>query len=131
VEENLRVPAAQRGPWNATQVFALFPRLGERRNARALLLNPRLLLLDEPSEGLAPRIVKNVFEVIVRMRAEGMSVLLVEQNVRVALAVASQVSVLNDGRIAYTGRSVDFATDEDRLQRLVGARARIAAEKAL
>ena len=125
--------------------YSLFPRLAERRHslgrhlsggeqemlaiARALLLNPRLLILDEPSQGLAPLIVKGVFEVIATMRREGMAVLLVEQNVRAATAVSDRVYVLNDGRVVFSGRSAEFAADEERVQVLAGARARKRAER--
>ena len=138
VEENLRVPAARPGQWRREELFSLFPRLAERRQnlgrhlsggeqemlaiARALLLNPRLLVLDEPSQGLAPLIVRNVFEVIAKMRREGISVLLVEQNVRAATEIADRVYVLSDGRVAYSGTSADFLADEERLHSLVGAR---------
>jgi branched-chain amino acid transport system ATP-binding protein len=93
VEENLRVPLRRPGPWTVKRLFELFPRLAERRTsfgrhlsggeqemlaiARALLINPRLLMLDEPSQGLAPRIVKDVLGVIGTMRREGIAVLLV------------------------------------------------------
>ncbi|HLJ64366.1 MAG TPA: ABC transporter ATP-binding protein, partial [Stellaceae bacterium] len=98
VEENLLVPRERPGPWTIARIYALFPRLEERRHnrgrqlsggeqemlaiARALLLNPKLLILDEPSQGLAPLIVRDVFRIIAQMRDEGISVLLVEQNVR-------------------------------------------------
>jgi len=101
VDENLRVPVDRPGPWTIPRIYELFPRLAERKGnkgrqlsggeqemlsiGRALLLNPRLLFLDEPSQGLAPLIVRDVFNVVVKMRNEGMSVLLVEQNVRGAV----------------------------------------------
>jgi branched-chain amino acid transport system ATP-binding protein len=90
VAENLRVPAARSGPWTEERVYQLFPRLYERRGnrgrqlsggeqemlaiGRALILNPRLLILDEPSQGLAPLIVREVFDVVTRMRSEGTAV---------------------------------------------------------
>ena len=98
VEENLKVPIERPGPWTIARIYELFPRLAERKNnrgrqlsggeqemlaiARALLLNPKLLLLDEPSQGLAPLIVQDVFKVVTSAREQGISVLLVEQNVR-------------------------------------------------
>ncbi len=139
VEENLKVPIDTAGPWNIEAVYELFPRLKERRMnkgrqlsggeqemlsiARALLLNPKLLILDEPSQGLAPLIVREVFRIITKMRADGISVLLVEQNVRMSLEVADYVYVLNDGEIAYEGTAADLQADEARLQSLAGVSA--------
>ncbi|WP_050629409.1 ABC transporter ATP-binding protein [Bradyrhizobium viridifuturi] len=140
VEDNLRVPAVRPGPWNTTRVFETFPRLAERRDnrgrqlsggeqemlsiARALLLNPKLLLLDEPSQGLAPLIVKEVFQIIKTMRQEGISILLVEQNVRVSLAVADRAYVLDDGAIIYSGSAAELAGDEERVRSMAGASAK-------
>jgi branched-chain amino acid transport system ATP-binding protein len=139
VEENLKVPLARSGSWTIERVFETFPRLAERRSnrgrqlsggeqemlsiARALVLNPKLLLLDEPSQGLAPLIVKEVFRIIGSMRAEGISVLLVEQNVRVSLAVADRAYVLDNGAIVYHGGAKELAEDEERVQALAGASA--------
>ncbi len=139
VDENLKVPLDRPGPWTVARVYELFPRLAERKSnkgsqlsggeqemlwiARALLLNPRLLLLDEPSQGLAPLIVQDVFKVIVSTCKEGMSVLLVEQNVRAAVEIADRAYVLDDGRIAYAGAAAEFAKDEERVRALAGASA--------
>ena len=139
VDENLRVPLERSGPWTVDRVYALFPRLAERRAskgrqlsggeqemlaiARALLLNPRLLMLDEPSQGLAPLIVRQVCDVIVTMRKQGMAVLLVEQNVRAAVEIADRAYVLDDGRVAYEGPAAEFARDEERVRELAGASA--------
>ncbi|QDL37143.1 ABC transporter ATP-binding protein [Rhodoferax sediminis] len=139
VDENLKVPMDRPGPWTLARVYELFPRLAERKNnkgsqlsggeqemlaiSRALLLNPRLLLLDEPSQGLAPLIVQDVFRVIVSTCKEGMSVLLVEQNVRAAVEIADRAYVLDDGRIAYAGSAAEFAKDEERVRALAGASA--------
>jgi branched-chain amino acid transport system ATP-binding protein len=139
VEENLKVPAERQGPWTIPRIYALFPRLGERRSskgrqlsggeqemlavARALLLNPKLLLLDEPSQGLAPLIVREVFRVIASMRDEGIAILLVEQNVRAAVAIADRAYVLDDGRIVYEGDAKSFGADEERVRALAGASA--------
>lgn len=139
VEENLRVPLERAGPWSVERVYQLFPRIAERRNhkgrqlsggeqemlaiARALVLNPRLLMLDEPSQGLAPLIVEDVFRVIVAMRNEGMSVLLIEQNVRAAVEIADTAFVLDDGRVVYSGSAAEFGKDEERVRALAGASA--------
>jgi branched-chain amino acid transport system ATP-binding protein len=139
VDENLRVPVDRPGPWTVQRVYELFPRLAERKGnkgrqlsggeqemlaiGRALLLNPKLLFLDEPSQGLAPLIVRDVFNVVVKMRNEGMSVLLVEQNVRGAVEIADRAYVLDDGRIVYEGPAAEFAKDEARVRALAGASA--------
>jgi len=91
--------------------------------ARALLLNPRLLILDEPSQGLAPLIVREVFRIIAQMRAEGISVLLVEQNVRMSLEITDDVYVIENGQVVYSGPAAEFGADEERIQALAGASA--------
>jgi branched-chain amino acid transport system ATP-binding protein len=137
VEENLLVPLERPGPWNLERVYGLFPRLKERRMnkgrqlsggeqemlsiGRALMLNPKILLLDEPSQGLAPLIVQEVFNVIVKVRNEGMSVLLVEQNVRAAVEIADTACVLDDGRVVFQGNAREFAADEAKVRALAGA----------
>ncbi len=139
VEENLKVPVDRPGPWSIARVYELFPRLAQRKSnkgrqlsggeqemlaiARALLLNPKLLLLDEPSQGLAPLIVRDVFNVIVATRNEGTSVLLIEQNVRAAVEVADRAYVLDEGAIVYEGSAAEFGQDEERVRALAGASA--------
>jgi len=139
VDENLRVPVDRPGPFNVERVYQLFPRLGERKTnkgrqlsggeqemlaiGRALLLNPKLLFLDEPSQGLAPLIVQDVFRIVTQMRDEGISVLLVEQNVRGAVAIADRAYVLDDGKVVYEGPAAEFAKDEERVRALAGASA--------
>ena len=139
VDENLMVPMERPGPWTIRSVYKLFPRLEERRTnkgrqlsggeqemlaiARALLLNPKLMLLDEPSQGLAPLIVRDVFKVIRTAREAGISVLLVEQNVRAAVDIADRAYVLDDGRVVYEGSAADFGADEERVRDLAGASA--------
>ncbi len=91
--------------------------------ARALLLNPKLLLLDEPSQGLAPLIVQEVFKVVTSAREHGISVLLVEQNVRAAVEIADRAYVLDDGKVVYSGAAAEFAKDEERVRALAGASA--------
>ena len=91
--------------------------------ARALLINPRLLILDEPSQGLAPLVVLEVFRIVQQMKAEGISVLLVEQNARMSLEIADNAYVLDDGIVVYSGLARDLAADEGRVRALAGASA--------
>jgi branched-chain amino acid transport system ATP-binding protein len=139
VDENLRVPIERPGPYTLERVYQLFPRLGERKQnlgrqlsggeqemlsiGRALLLNPRLLILDEPSQGLAPLIVKEVFRIVAQMREEGISVLLVEQNVRMSLEISDHAYVLENGQVVYSGPAAELRSDETRIQALAGASA--------
>jgi branched-chain amino acid transport system ATP-binding protein len=139
VDENLRVPLERQGPWTIDSIYKLFPRLGERKSnrgrqlsggeqemlsiARALLINPKLLILDEPSQGLAPLIVREVFRIVAQMRSEGITVLLVEQNVRMSLEIADHAYVLDDGHVVYSGPAQELAADEARVQSLAGASA--------
>ena len=141
VDENLRVPVERPGPWTVERVYKEFPRLGQRKSnkgaqlsggeqemlsiARALLLNPKLLMLDEPSQGLAPLIVADVFRIIVEARKEGMSILLVEQNVRAAVTIADRAYVLADGSMVYEGSAREFGADEERVRELAGASAEV------
>ena len=139
VEENLKVPLQRPGPWTIERIYALFPSLAERRQnrgrqlsggeqemlsiGRALLINPKLLILDEPSQGLAPLIVREVFRIVARMRDEGISVLLVEQNASMSLEVADHAYVLDDGHVVYSGPARELAADKARVQALAGASA--------
>ena len=139
VEENLKVPLEKAGPWTIARIYELFPRLAERKTnkgrqlsggeqemlaiARALLLNPKILLLDEPSQGLAPLIVQEVFKIVSSARQQGISVLLVEQNVRAAVEIADRAYVLDDGKVVYSGSAAEFAKDEERVRALAGASA--------
>jgi branched-chain amino acid transport system ATP-binding protein len=139
VDENLKVPLQRTGPWTSERVYQLFPRLAERKQnrgrqlsggeqemlsiGRALLLNPRLLILDEPSQGLAPLVVREVFRVIAQMRQDGIAVLLVEQNARMSLEIADHAYVLDGGSIVYSGPAQELAADVARVQALAGASA--------
>ena len=129
VEENLTLGARPGSDdWTLDRIWALFPNLAARRSnrgtelsggeqqmlaiGRALMTSPRLLLLDEPSEGLAPMTVRQVAETIHRLRNEGMSILLVEQNLRLALQLADKVYIMTKGRIVYEGLPDELAKDE-------------------
>ena len=110
------------------RIYALFPRLRERHNqpagtlsggeqqmlaiGRALMSRPRLLLLDEPSMGLAPMVVAEIFATIARLNAEGLSILLAEQNARMALKIATRGYVLQTGRVVIAASAADLATNE-------------------
>ena len=132
VEDNLRLGAfrlRRQGPPHTAleEVYALFPRLRERRTqhagtlsggerqmlamARALMARPDLLMLDEPSLGLAPLIVREIFAIIAGLRARGCAILLVEQNARAALAIADRGYVLETGRITLSGPGAELAKD--------------------
>jgi branched-chain amino acid transport system ATP-binding protein len=138
VEENLTVAGrgvARRG-WTLERVYALFPRLRERAAnranklsggeqqmlaiGRALMSNPALLLMDEPTEGLAPLLVREVGRVIGELKREGLSILLVEQNLPLALGVADRVHILSRGQIVYTGAPAALAADEEVKARYLG-----------
>ncbi|HEX5497121.1 MAG TPA: ABC transporter ATP-binding protein [Mycobacteriales bacterium] len=137
VEENLRIAARHgQGDWTTARIFDMFPRLAQRRRlaagllsggeqqmlaiARALVMSPRILLLDEPSEGLAPVVVEQVGEVIAGLRTSGLSVLLVEQNIGLALPLADTVLIMVKGQIAYRGSQQDFRGDRDTARELLG-----------
>jgi len=120
VEENLAIAARGNGDgWTLERIFADFPGLAARRHnggtqlsggeqqmlaiARALVANPRLMLLDEPSEGLAPRIVRQIADIILRLKQAGMTMLLVEQNLALATELADHVVILGKGRVRWSG----------------------------
>jgi branched-chain amino acid transport system ATP-binding protein len=140
VRENLLV-ARQREravdkPWGLDRIFEMFPRLAERQAqfagtlsggeqqmlaiGRALMGNPRVLLMDEPSEGLAPLIVAEVGRAIRRLKQEGQSIVLVEQNRQLAFEVADQAVILNTGRCAFAGSAADAARDENLIAQNLG-----------
>ena len=138
VEQNLQVATGRRsaGPWTPERVYELLPQLAERRRhradqlsggeqqmlavARALLLNPRLLLLDEPSDGLAPAVVARVARLLADLRDQGLSVLLVEQDLRTAFAVADEVVVMRKGEIVHRSPTLEFRGDAALASRLLG-----------
>jgi branched-chain amino acid transport system ATP-binding protein len=138
VDQNLQVATGRRGagPWTPERVYQLLPQLAERRRhhadqlsggeqqmlaiARALLLNPRLLLLDEPSDGLAPTVVARVASLLADLRDQGLSVLLVEQDLRTAFAVADDVTVMGKGEIVHRSPTIEFRRDAALASRLLG-----------
>jgi branched-chain amino acid transport system ATP-binding protein len=140
VLENLGVAARERGngaePWTVDRVLELFPRLRERGQnragklsggeqqmlaiARALMTNPELLLMDEPTEGLAPLLVREVGRVIESLKASGLSILLVEQNLPLALRLSDHVHVVSRGRIVHSGAPRELAANEEIKSRYLG-----------
>ncbi len=137
VRENLAVAFQKKSStWNLERVFELFPRLKERSGqhagslsggeqqmlaiGRALMGNPRVLLMDEPSEGLAPLIVAEVGRTIARLKSEGQSILLVEQNVKLALELADEVVILNTGRVAFAGTAQAVGENEGMITQHLG-----------
>ena len=136
VRENLDVARGGQGRWNREGVYELFPRLRERASSRAnklsggeqqmlaigrsLMSNPDLLLMDEPTEGLAPLLVAQVGQAIGQLKRAGLSILLVEQNLPMAAAVADRVHVLNRGAIVYSGTPAELLADEDVKSRYLG-----------
>ena len=139
VEENLRIAERKGSPWSLKSVYAIFPRLEERRRnggsqlsggeqqmlaiARALLNAPKLLMLDEPVEGLAPVIVDEIVAQVKEIRATGVPILLVEQNLAVCTELADRHYILELGRIAYHGTSAEFTADEAAKDRYLGVKA--------
>ena len=141
VNENLMVAAQRhregaRTGWSRDRVFALFPRLKERHSqlagslsggeqqmlaiARALMGNPRVLLMDEPSEGLAPQLVAEVGRTIAQLKAEGQSIVLVEQNIRLTLALADDIVIINTGRVVFRGAASQITLDDPMVSQHLG-----------
>lgn len=137
VDEHMRLMAGRsKGAWDVARVYATFPRLAERKGnygnqlsggeqqmlaiSRSLLLNPRLLILDEPSEGLAPVIVEQLLQVLRTLRDEGTSILMVEQKLRVGTSAARQVAIMSAGKIVHLGGSAQLLQDEALQQQFLG-----------
>ncbi len=135
VRENLTLGARGKN-WTLERVYALFPRLAERALqpggtlsggeqqmlaiGRALMTNGRMLVLDEPSEGLAPIVVREIGRIVQRLKGERLSILLVEQNYHLALRVADRVYVMNKGQIVWEGTPAGLEADEDVKRRYLG-----------
>lgn len=136
VRENLSI-AGRPGPWNEDRVFAMFPGLAQRANSlgwqlsggeqqmlsigRALMGNPKVLLMDEPMEGLAPVIVEQLVEVLTKVVTDGtLAVLLVEQRIDVVLNLASRCLIMDRGRVVHEEASASLRTDPERLGQLIG-----------
>jgi branched-chain amino acid transport system ATP-binding protein len=131
VRENLTVAArgAAKGGWNLDEIYRYFPRLKEREKnmgnqlsggeqmmlaiGRGLMINPELLLLDEPSDGLAPMVLRDIADIVMQLQQKGLSILLVEQNIKMALKIASRAYVLNKGQIAWEGSSEELKNSEE------------------
>jgi branched-chain amino acid transport system ATP-binding protein len=140
VRENLMVAAQRRGAerngWSLDRVFGLFPRLAERQAqlagllsggeqqmlaiGRALMGNPRVLLMDEPSEGLAPQIVAEVGRTIAQLKAEGQSIVLVEQNIRLTLDLADDIVIINTGSVVFRGSAAETRAEEGMIAQHLG-----------
>jgi len=135
VRENL-VATARKGPWSLERVFELFGHLKERRNnygnqlsggeqqmlaiGRALMTNPRLLILDEATEGLAPLIRAEIYRSIERLKAEGLSILVIDKDVKALTRVADRHYVLEKGRVVWSGSSTELAADGNVQHRYLG-----------
>ena len=136
VEENLLIVPNNGGRWNLERIYATFPRLKERRTngggqlsggeqqmlalARALMLNPTLVLMDEPSEGLAPLIVREIGSIIAGLKKDGMSVLLVEQNLGLGLSVADRCYVLTKGQVVHESSAEELRANDEVKHRYLG-----------
>ena len=136
VEENLRIARRGSNGWTLDRVYELLPRLAERRRhrgdqlsggeqqmvaiGRALLGNPRLILLDEPSDGLAPLVVRDIVRVLAELRTQGLAALLVEQDLRMALELSDAVCIMSKGEIVYRAPTADFRREPRVARSLLG-----------
>jgi branched-chain amino acid transport system ATP-binding protein len=137
VDEHLKlVSQGRKAAWTPERIYDTFPRLAERKSnggaqlsggeqqmlaiSRALLLNPKLIIMDEPSEGLAPVVVDQLIEILKTLSVENISLLLIEQNLRVATSVADTVAIMLAGRIAATLPAAELSADESLQRRYLG-----------
>jgi len=136
VRENLVATASRRGPWTLDRVYGLFPNLRERQShygnqlsggeqqmlaiGRALMTNPRLLILDEATEGLAPLVRQDIYNSIARLKAEGLSILVIDKDVRALTRVADRHYVLEKGRVVWRGDSAALDANRDVQHRYLG-----------
>ncbi len=136
VAEQRRKRADKRPEWTLQRVYGLFPRLKERESqlagslsggeqqmlaiGRALMGNPRVVLMDEPSEGLAPQLVAEVGRTIAQLKAEGQSIILVEQNIKLTLGLADELVIINTGRVAFDGSAETVKSDHDLVAQQLG-----------
>jgi branched-chain amino acid transport system ATP-binding protein len=138
VKENLTVASrnGSKGGWTLDEVYRYFPRLKERQAnlgnqlsggeqmmlaiGRALMTNPELLLLDEPSDGLAPMVLQDIAQIVAQLQEKGLSILLVEQNVKMALKIASRAYILNKGQVVWEGTSDALKENEELKSELLG-----------
>ena len=135
VEENLRIVENPKGgTWTLDRVYQFFPRLKERRTSlasnlsggeqqmlaigRALMRNPSLILMDEPSEGLAPQIIEDVYAAIAEMAAQGMSIVLVEHSLDLAISLADSIYILSKGEIVWQSEDPSLVTEDVRMKHL-------------
>lgn len=138
VKENLTIATrpGRENQWTLEKIYELFPRLKERQTSmggnlsggeqqmlsigRALMTNPQLLLLDEPSEGLSPIMVQEVMKIVTNLKNEGLSMLMVEQNLSMALSVADNVFILNKGQVVFDGTTTQLKADQEVRSRYLG-----------
>jgi|TARA_R100000005_G_scaffold96723_1_gene86726 branched-chain amino acid transport system ATP-binding protein len=137
VDENLRIATVmgREGAWDLKRVYDLFPRLKERKNSRGdtlsggeqqmlavgrgLLTNPKLLLLDEPTEGLAPLVVDDLIKAMALINAEGVAILLVEQNLKVPLKLAERQYLIDNGHIRWSGKTDELLAEREKIEGLI------------
>jgi branched-chain amino acid transport system ATP-binding protein len=135
VRENL-VATARKGPWNLDRIFKLFPHIEARKGnygnqlsggeqqmlaiARALMTNPRLLILDEATEGLAPLIRTEIYRSIEQLKADGLSLLVIDKDVKALTRIADRHYVLEKGRVVWSGSSAELAASQDIQHRFLG-----------